>query len=311
MNNGASTDRLAHSQTGDRAHRNAVLAGVWWMTGAALFFAMIYVAGRELSGRFSIYEIVFYQTLIAALCMTPWAVRAGKLKLGVGRPGIYLFRAVWAVIAYVTMFYGVKHLSLANATALLFTTPLWTVLFASLFLRERAGARRWGAVAVGFIGALIVIRPDVANASWAVPVMVLSAAAFAVVNATTRLLTRTENLNAMVFFGYVLMVPLVAGPALYDPAIPVGREIMWIIAIGVLTVCAQQCITRSLAAAPPSIVMPAHYLQLLFAAGFGFAAYGEIPEPWIWAGAIVICGSTYSLARIESRAIQSKPSALT
>lgn len=273
------------------------------MTGAALFFAMIYVAGRELSGRFSIYEIVFYQTLIAALCMTPWAARAGRRKLRVNRPGIYLFRAVGAVIAYVTMFFGVKHLSLAYATALLFTTPLWTVMFASLFLRERAGARRWAAVAVGFVGAIIVIRPDVTSGSWAVPVMVLSAASFAVVNAATRLLTRTENLNAMVLYGYVLMVLLVAGPALYDPAIPMGRDIAWILAIGVFTVCAQQCITRSLAAAPPSIVMPAHYLQLPFAAACGFVAYGEIPEPWIWAGAIVICGSTYYLARIESRTI--------
>lgn len=290
------------SRQGANLGSSAVLRGVWWMIGAALLFATIYVAARELGARHSLFEIVFYQALIAALSMAPWVVRADPAKLRIRRLGTYLFRAAGAVTAYVCMFYGVKHLSLANATALLFTTPLWTVLFAALFLREPVGARRWAAIGIGFVGALIVTRPDVKDASWAVPVMLLSAAAFAHINAATRSLTRTEDINAIVFYGYVLIVPLAAGPAIYSATVPEWRDVAWLLAIGVLTACAQQCITRSFAAAPPSIVMPAYYLQLLFAAAIGYAAYGEVPDPWIWAGAAVICGSTYSLARIETRA---------
>ena len=283
------------------ARRAAVLRGIWWMIGAAFLFAVISYMARELSDTLGFFQIALFQAVGATLGMTPWLVRAGADGLRTRRLGVYAFRAVAGTVAFVTMFYGLAHLTLADATALLFTTPLFTVLIAAGFMGEQVGPRRWAAIGSGFAGALIIIRPDAAGLSWPALAMVASAAGFGAVNASTRLLTRTENANAMVLYMYVLMIPLTVGPAIADWRPLVGADMPWIVALGIITILAQQAITRSFAAAPPAVVMPAYYTQLLFAAAIGFIAYREQPDVWIWVGAVVICGSTYYLAYTESR----------
>lgn len=281
--------------------RAAVIRGIWWMTGAAFLFAVISFMAREMSATLSLFQIALFQSVGATLGMLPWLVRAGTGALRTRRLGVYAFRAVAGTIAFVTMFYGLQHLTLADATALLFTTPLFTVLFAAAFMGETVGPRRWAAIAAGFVGAMIIIRPDTAGFSWPALSMVTSAAAFGAVNASTRQLTKTENANAMVLYMYALMVPLTVGPAIADWRPPGWADLPWIVVLGVVTILAQQAITRSFAAAPAAVVMPAYYMQLLFAAAIGFIAYREQPDIWIWAGAVVICGSTYYLAYTESR----------
>ena len=91
------------------------------------------------------------------------------------------------------------------------------------------------------------------------------------------------------------------GPAIADWRPPGWADLPWVLGIGIVTIFAQQAITRSFAAAPAAVVMPAYYTQLLFAAVIGFIAYREQPDVWIWVGAVVICGSTYYLAYTESR----------
>ncbi len=278
------------------------LRGIAWMVAAALFFAGMVLCGRALGGRLGAFEIVLLQTAISSLLMVPWLVRGGFAKLRTRRPVAYGLRAVVAMIANAALFHALRTLPVADTTALLFTAGLFTVLFAAIALGEAVGSKRWAALPDGFAGALIIIRPGFAEMSWALAVMVLCAVAFGATNTFTRFLTTTEDANAVVFYNYFLMCLLALPPAVAEWNMPEWRDAPVLLMLGVVTLLAQQCLTRSFVFAPPAIVMPAYYLQLPFVAAIGFFAFDEVPDAWIWAGAAVICASTYYVTRLDQRA---------
>ena len=273
--------------------------GIWWMVSAALFFACIVTCGRSLSGRYGAFEIVVLQTSISTLLMVPWLVKGGFARLRTRRPIVYGLRAVVAMLAMVSMFFALQTLPVADATALLYSAGLFTVLFAAIALREAVGVRRWIALLVGFTGALIIIRPGFTEFSWSLAIMMLSALTFGAANVFTRFLATTEDANAVVFYNYFLMGLLALPPALAEWKVPELSDTPVLLVLGIVTFLAQQSFTRSFVFAPPSIVMPAYYLLLPFVAVMGFFAFDEVPDVWVWAGAAVICGSTYYITRAD------------
>ena len=276
--------------------------GVWWMVSAALFFAGIMTCGRVLGARFGAFEIVVLQTTLSTLLMVPWLFTGGLAKLRTRRFVAYGLRAVVAMIAMSSMFYAVRTLPVADATALLFSAGLCTVLLAAIALREPVGKKRWFALAVGFAGALIIIRPGFAEFSWALAVMMLCALAFGATNVYTRTLAITEDANAVVFYNYLLMGLLALPFALAEWRQPEWSDAPILLVLGVVTFLAQQSFTRSFVFAPPAVVMPAYYLQMPFVAVVGFFIFDEVPDIWVWAGAAVICASTYYITRSDHRA---------
>ena len=276
--------------------------GVWWMVSAAIFFAGIVVCGRALGGRFGAFEIVVLQTAISTLMMVPWLLMGGFRKLRTRRYWVYGLRAVIGMIAMASMLEALKTLPAADATALLFSTGLFTVLFAAVARREAVGLTRWIALLVGFAGAMIIVRPGFMEFSWALGIMMVCALTFGAANVFTRFLAMTEDANAVVFYNYFLMGLLALPPALSQWRMPEWGDAPILLLLGVVTYFAQQSFTRSFVFAPPAIVMPAYYLQLPFAAVIAFFAFDEVPDVWVWVGAIVICGSTTYIMRADYRA---------
>ena len=284
-----------------------VIGGVVWMVGASVFFAASIVVARELIGAHTMFVMAFVQSLVVAVAMLPWMMRAGRFKVSLQNFWVYLLRAASAYIAMATMFFSLEFMPVADVTALLFSGGLFTVLLAALFLREPVGVRRWAAVIAGFGGALVIIQPGFAEISWPVLMMLVSALGFGAVNATARLLAYAEDANAIIFHTFGLMLILSIGPAAYAWTTPGLIDGAWLIVLGLVTVGAQQCVVRSLAAAAPAITMPAYYLQLPFAAVIAYFAFEETPGIWIWVGAGIICAATYYIVRIESAAQRGRP----
>ncbi|NQU72087.1 MAG: DMT family transporter [Rhodospirillales bacterium] len=275
----------------------AGLCGIAWMTAASLFFAAGYLPVRELSDRFNAVELVFYRALLTVLLMLPWLIRAGLPALKTDRLGLYVLRGATTFVGMVCLFYGLANMKLANATALTFTAPLFTIVIGAAVLGDRVGRGRWWPVLIGFAGGLIIIRPGFTDLSWPVLAVVVTAITYGVSNA----LMRTEGANAVVFYMFATIVPFAAAPALISGTIPEWSDAPWILALGAATYMSQQCITRSLGNAAAAIVMPAYYLQLPLVAAIAFAAYGEVPVIWVWVGAAVICASTYYILRLENK----------
>lgn len=275
--------------------------GVAWMISAAFFYAFTFAAIRALSADFSVFEITFFRALFGVSFMTPWLVRAGLGALRTKRWKLFGLRAIVTYSGMVCWFYGLAHLKLANATAIMFTAPLLTVFCLSVALGERVGARRWAAILCGFAGALIIIRPGLVDLSLATGAVVFTAVSYGISNAQTRALASTEASNTVVFYMFALVLPLTLYPTYTTWTTPAWADLPLIAVFGVLSLISMQCITRSLAAAPGAVVMPLFYLQLPFVAGLGWLLFGESTDLWTWVGGAVICASGYYVVRLDAR----------
>ena len=233
--------------------------GVLWMIGGSVFYTLSYYAVRELSPKFTSFELVFYRALLTVIVMLPWVLRPGLAVLKTRRYRLYGFRSLVTFAGMVCLFFGIAHLPLADTTAILFTSPLFTVLFTAVTLGDPVGRRRMLAIAFGFAGSLLVIRPGFTEISWPILAVVCTTVTYGAANASTRALSRTENPNAMVFYMFAILLPLSAGPAIYYATEPAWPDLPWILLLGVTTVLSQQCVTRAYANAPAAVVTPAYY----------------------------------------------------
>ena len=275
--------------------------GAFWMSAAAFSYSLVYVTIRQLTDSVPILELVLFRAVLGTVLMVPWLVRAGWGGLKTTRTRAYALRMVIAYSGMVCWFYGLANLPLANATSLMFTLPLFTVLLAALVLHEKVGVHRWAATAVGFVGAVIIVRPGIIEVSLAAAGVLYTALAYAGGNILTKTLVRTDTPNTVVFYMFALTVVVSAGPAAAVWVTPAAIDIPWLLALGVFAAAAQQCTTRSFAAAAASAVMPFNFLKLPFVAIIAYVWLAEDPDPWTWVGAAVICASTYYMVRQEAR----------
>ena len=274
--------------------------GMLWMSAASFFFAMVYVVIRRLSRSVPIEELVFLRAVMGLAVMTPWLAREGLAALKTVRPGMHVGRTAFSYAGMICWFYALANMPLSDATALMFLLPVFTVLLAATFLRERVGALRWAATLGGFAGALIIIRPGLVEMSLAAAAALYTAFSYAAANAMTKSILRTEGSNAVVFYTFAGLAVASVGPAIASWRTPVWPDVLWILAFGLLSVAATQCVTRALAAAPASVVVPFQFLKLPFVAVVAFLWFAEEPDPWTWAGALVIFASTWAIVRREA-----------
>ena len=271
------------------------------MLMATFFYASLYLSVRQSVRHLSVAEVAFFRSALVTAMMLPWVIRSGFAALKTQRIGLYIVRAAFLYAAAMTWIYAVAHMPIADVTAILFVIPLITVVLTFLILGEKVGPHRMAALAVGFLGVLLILRPGVIDVTLPALVALASATLFAASHASARALGKTENANAMVFYLYALGAPMALGPALFDWQTPGWIDLGWLVLMAALTLLAQQGLTRALIAAPASVVMPLNFLQLPIVAVFGLVFYGEMSDLWTWIGAAVICGSSYYITWHETR----------
>jgi drug/metabolite transporter (DMT)-like permease len=275
--------------------------GVLWMLLSNVFYALIYVVVLGLSESFDVNQIVFFRAVLGSAFMLPWLFTVGIGALYTRRLPLYLWRMLFSYLGAVAWMYGIAGMPLADANALMFTMPLFTLILATIWLAERPGMHRWSATCVGFAGALIILRPGMIEVSFAALATLFAAALFSGALIGTKLLTATENPNAMVFYLYTLMIPCAAVGAIFNWTPPEVRHIPLLLALGICTVGAQQFQTRAFRAAPASLVVIVNYVQLPIIALLGWLIFGQSTDIWTWTGAAVICASTYYVSYREGR----------
>ncbi len=288
-------------QTAAAVHSARVLRGVAWAVVSMAMFTLTPVFVRFLSSEMHAVEIIFHRSAIAAVALAAWflwrdisRLRTRVLKAHMGRSALnFAGMTLW--------FQAIVAMPLAEATALHFTLPLYTVILAALFLRERVGWRRWAATAVGFLGALIVLRPGAVPIS-APAMMVLASAAFyggAVV--MIKLLTRTDAALPIAFYSNLLMAAIALVPTIFLWQGPALSDVPLILALAAIGTAAPYCFTRALINLDASVVAPLDFLRLPFTAFAAWLIFVEVPDRWTWVGAAVIFGSTTYVARREAR----------
>lgn len=275
----------------DRPAEQRPLTGIALRLLTALLLAVMFALVKLAAMRgVNLIETLFYRQIGSALCAVGLvAAGPGFGSLRTRRVGAHVFRMGLGMSAMALNFLAMIMLPLAEATAIGFTVPIFSVVLAALLLAEPTGKWRWGAVAAGFLGVLIIVQPSrgevpLAGAGVATVAALLTAAVTIVI----RQLGRTERASTTVFwFAFSSLVPLgvlmiwFAGK--HDAA-------TWAILAGMALAggLAQLTLTGALRLAPVALVMPMDYSMLLWTTLFGAWLFAELPTPWVWAGAPII-----------------------
>ena len=270
------------------------LLGIGLRLGAATSFGIM-AAMIKLGDQagISIPEMAFYRFLFGLpplLAWMAWTRNFGAWKTR--RPLAHLTRGILGLGTMVLAFTGLTYLPLAEATTISFVAPLFSVMLSALILRERVGRYRWSAVALGFVGVLIVMRPGGGNLPAIGLALALGAALrVALVTITIRQIGRTESTPTTVLW-FSLFSILAVGT--FMPVYGQWHDVRgWTIlfALGLSGGIGQLFLTSSLRFAPVPVVVPFDYTQLLWAVLLGWAFWGTHPAATTWLGAAVIVGS--------------------
>lgn len=275
--------------------------GAIWMCLACLFFAAMSMVARDLSRELHGLEIAFFRSLAGLLLMLPYGFRAGRTIWKRSNQLLFVCRGATGAGFTLLFFPALAMIPIADAQALSFTTPLFGVLLASLFLGEALHRHRIIAVAVGFLGALVILRPGFETVGLGGILVLLSSLSAAISANLTKFATRTAEPHTVVFFHALYMTPLTVIPALFVWIWPNAEQFMWLALIGALATLNQQCLSRALTAADATAVLPFLFMRLPFAAVLGYLAFAEIPALWVWIGGAIIFGAALYLARGEAR----------
>ncbi len=217
------------------------------------------------------------------------------------RPGLQVARGLVPVIAGIAIVLALKVMPLADATALLFVSPLMLTALAVPLLKERVGLHRWTAVVVGFLGVLVIVRPGGETMQWAALLPLVTAFLYALYQIATRVLSRSTP--APTTFAYMVVVGTVASslalPFVWRTPDAMGWAMM--AASGLLHGLAHYLVTRAFALAPAAVLAPYNYAQLVGASLIGYAAFGHLPDGWTIGGAVIIVAAGLYVAYRERR----------
>jgi drug/metabolite transporter (DMT)-like permease len=283
---------------------NLTMQAAFWMLGAIFSFTTMAIAGRELSASFDTFEIMLYRSAIALLIVIVLAYSTGTYRqVGLGAWRTHLVRNIFHFTGQNLWFYAVAMIPLAQVFALEFTTPLWVILLAPLLLGERLTFIRGIAAAMGFVGVLVVARPDMGSVNPGVLAAASCAVFFALTYVFTKRLTRTESITAIMLYlsGLQLIFALLSAGYDGDIAIPRVADMPLLALIAVCGLLAHFCITKALTIAPATVVAPFDFARLPIVAVAAMLIYGEAMDVWVFVGAFIIFAGNYLNIWFETR----------
>lgn len=269
-----------------------LLAGVT-MTISALLIRTI---GKDLNG----FEVVFIRCGFSLFYILILNARRGPKLFISPRPVMLGFRSLALAVIVLGNFYAIVNLPLVQVTSLQFTKPLFLVVLAALFLGESIRIRRTVATLCGFIGILIVLRPD-GNIHPAQVAVLSAALSMAIIAVMTKKLIKDHSTNTMLFYGNLFIVVICLGPTIFYWQMPSLFQFVLIAGLGLSAYASQVLMVQAYRYGEVTAVTPFEYIRLIFVAIAGFIVFYEVPDRWTVLGAGIICASTLFIALREAR----------
>jgi len=260
-----------------------------WMGGALVSFMAMAISGRELSQELGTFQILFFRSIVSLAVISALLTRSGWGQIKTRRVKQHLLRNLTHFGGQFGWFYAIALIPLADVFAIEFTMPVWTAIFAALFLNERLTPPRIFAVVMGLIGMALILRPGAGLISPGAIAMVLGAICFALANTATKSLTGTETPLAIIFYMVVIQLPMALVPSLIHWQTPSPATWPWLLLVGSTALSAHYCVARAFQHADATVVVPMDFLRLPLIAVVGALFYNEPLDGFIIAGAVVMC----------------------
>ena len=274
-----------------------------FMVGAMTAFTLMAIAGRELSARLDTFEIMMYRSFIGIIIV----ILVGNFyqtlnEIALDRFSLHCIRNISHFVGQNLWFYAVTLIPLSQLFAFEFSTPLWVVLFAPFFLQEKLTPKKFFNTVLGFIGIIIIARPDITIFNYAVLAAIFCAFGFAGAAICTKALTKNQSITCILFWLVVMQSVFGALCAGIDGniAIPNQNEMFWVTVIGLCGLTAHFCITKALQVSSAMMVMPLDFLRLPLISIVGFILYNEIITWNIVFGALLILLANFFNLKTEA-----------
>jgi drug/metabolite transporter (DMT)-like permease len=275
---------------------------ILWMLACGVLFILLNGLLRVLAQQLDPFVTGFLRYSFGVVVMLPLILRAGWAAYRPHAVAGQLWRGAVHTAGLLLWFIAVPHVPLADMTALGFTTPLFIMLGAMVFLGERMVPARWVAALVGFGGVMVVVWPNLAGGGGPYNlVMLASAPLFAASFLITKALTRRDAPHVIVVWQSLTVAVFSLPFALAGWEWPTPLQWALFVLSGVLGTAGHICLTRAFRLADMSVTQPIKFLELVWAAMFGFAVWGEVPGQATWIGGLIIFASTTWIARREAR----------
>ena len=296
----------------------SALRAAFWMIGSFFGFSLMAVAGRELSTGFTTFEIMFWRSLVGL------AIVAGLLSLSrrgfqqvrTRKLGLHGVRNTAHFFGQNCWLYAVGAIPLAQVFAFEFTSPIWVAALAPLLLGERFTFWRGVAVALGFLGVLVVAQPfggagaEGGAYRFGQLFAALAALGFAGNFMATKRLSGTETILCIMFYMTLMQAVMALACALAWsgglPTLPTGDAAIWMAVVGVCGLAAHYCVASALSAADATVVAPMDFLRLPLIAVVGALLYAEALDPVVFLGGALVFWGNFLNLRAERQAMKAQ-----
>lgn len=271
-----------------------------WLVAGGFIFTATSAMIRLLSTQIESVQTAFFRAVISVILLLP-LIAAGRVKPWHSkRLAGHFWRTVMGTTSMVLGFYAVSMLPLADATAIAFSQPLFSVLVAAVIAGEKVRWRRWSATVVGFVGVLVMVQPGEGSLQLGALVALANAATVALSILLVKRLSDSET-PLMILTQFALFSTLL----LASPAIWVWRwpDLWgWVLAVGIAlsATVGQYFWVQAFKAGEMSAVAPFEYLRLPFAVFVGWLIWGEMPVIWTYVGAAIVIASALYIAHREA-----------
>jgi drug/metabolite transporter (DMT)-like permease len=278
------------------------------MTGALISFSAMAVSIRELADTLSVMEILAVRSGFGLVVMAGLTAARADLRSTIftRQLGLHFFRNIVHLGSQYVWATSLLLLPLATVFALEFTAPAWALLLAVPVLGEHMTASRIGAVVLGLMGVLVILRPGLATFQPAALLVLLAALGFANTLIITKKLTRTDTTFAIIFWMNLIQLPLalIASNPLFVAKLGLA-QLPAVLGVGISGLASHYCLANAFRWGDASMVVPLDFLRIPLIAVVGWWLYGEQLDVFVFTGAaLIITGILWNLRSETARAVR-------
>ena len=300
------TDKQLTGAQAQRARFNALppnVQGALWLLASAFLFTIMQTIAKYLGQRLDPFQVSLARAFFGLLAIVPFLMRAGFGDGGIKTKvlPLQLLRGVVGTLAMFCGFYAVTHMPLADAQSLNFARGLFLVPLAIIFLKEKVGTRRVAAMAIGFLGVVIMLRPT-GEIEPAALIALLGAALVALATVLVKIVSRYDTPITLMFYTGFVGTLVAVVPAVLNWVPPTAMEYFLLVVVGVMGATAHNCFIRGYAIGDTTAVAPFEYSSLIFAAIAGVFIFADLPDVYTILGAMIIVGASLYIVRREAQA---------
>ena len=260
---------------------------------------------KYLSNDLNPFTICFFRCLIGLIIVLPFIIKNKFKAIKSKNIKLQFYRSFINVISMITWFSAIGIMHLEKATALGFTTPLFTTILAVIILREVIRAHRITALFIGFLGVLIIIRPGYLPIEFGTLLMLIASFSFSIVLIMVKKLSDIDSSLTIIFYHLLFMTPLTFIIAIFFwEGINFSQFFIFVL-MGSAGLISHWCLAQAFKLSDTTFIMPFQFTKLIWASFIGYVIFAESPDKWTWFGGIIIFSSviyiTYREAFIKQR----------